>query len=88
VFHGPAALGALDSAVAATRRRGGSVYLLGVLDETPAAWDAFLGQKLHLPYTALNRYRDSSVVHARFSTPAGTALTLRQFAAPGPAVAR
>jgi hypothetical protein len=88
VLHGPTALVALDSAVAVTRRRGRSAYFLGVLDETPAAWDAFLGQRLHLPYAALDRYRDSSVVYARFGAGAGNALTLRRLSPPDSEVAR
>ena len=84
VLRGSAAVIALDSAVAATRRRGGAVYFLGVLDETPASWDAFLGERTHLPYASVSRYRDSAAVSLQLHAGAGPALTLRRLATPGP----
>lgn len=80
VERGPASLVALDSAVAATRRRGADVYFLGVLDETRANWDAFLGRRLHLPFEALDGYRRAATVVASFGT-AAQPLTLRRLRA-------
>ena len=76
VLSGPAALTELAQAVEAAQDHGKAVYFVGVLDETPAAWDAFLGRRLRLPFAGLDRYRESARVVARFGP--STALTLRR----------
>lgn len=83
VERGPASLAALDSAVGATRRRGADVYFLGILDETPSNWDAFLGRRLHLPFAALDGYRHAAMVVASFGS-AAQPLTLRRLRASSP----
>ncbi|MGA2384886.1 MAG: hypothetical protein ABSG61_15815 [Gemmatimonadales bacterium] len=77
VLSGPAALTELAQAVKATHDRGKVVYFVGVLDETPAAWDAFLGRRLRVPFEALDRYRDSAQVVARLGD-GPAAVTLRR----------
>lgn len=77
VIRGPAAVRDLDSAVAAARGRGAAVYFLAVLDEERGAWDAFLGRRLHLPFAALDRYRDSARIVVRLGAGA-SGFTLRK----------
>jgi hypothetical protein len=56
----------LDRAVAATRRRGGRVFFLGVVDQPRAQWDAFLGRRAGVAYDVLAPYRRGLREVARF----------------------
>ena len=47
----------LDRQVDATWKRGGRVYFVGVLDESPAAWNVVLGGRAGVPYESLAPYR-------------------------------
>ena len=75
---GQTELTGLRDAVAAAQRRGGTVYFLGVLDEPRAAWNAFVGHFSHIPYEALDGYRDSARIVASFPAPVGQ-VTLRRY---------
>jgi len=57
-----AALTYLDQRIAETIHRNGSVYFLGVLDEKESQWNAYLGTRCGVPYSAFNRFRDHSSV--------------------------
>ena len=59
----------------------GAIYFVTVLDYDRARWDAFLGHIMKVPYSALDCYRDSSVIVQRFSV-GGTAHTVRRLDRP------
>ena len=46
--------------------RGGRVYFLEVMDHTEASWQPFLGTRLHVPYHALDEFRDRCRAVATF----------------------
>ena len=47
----------LSESIAATRKRGGEVYFLGVLDTPKSTWEPFLGEREHLRYESLEPLR-------------------------------
>ena len=51
----------LDAAIAATRARGGAVYIHGLLALSADEWEPFLGQRLRLPPTFLAPERARAV---------------------------
>jgi hypothetical protein len=61
VFHRRKATFDLDEATAETAKRGGKVYFVGVLDDSKAQWDAFLGARCGIPYSDLADYRVGSI---------------------------
>ena len=64
--------------IEATRRRGGGVYFYGLLDLSETEWNVFLGQRIRLPYTVLDEYRNETkpVLTLRLKTPLGGQLHL------------
>lgn len=65
---GKAVLDELPKLIEETRKRGGKVYFLGVLNETEANWSWFLGPR-GLPYHSMDKYRQKAklVKHFKFS---------------------
>jgi hypothetical protein len=76
--HGAAAVDRLDEAIAQTNARGGQVYFLTILDMAEEDWAPFLGDRLGLPYDALDTYRRDSRVVKTFDAN-GTPVTLRRY---------
>jgi hypothetical protein len=70
--------GDLDAAMAATRARGGQVYVLGLLDLSADEWEPFLGQRLRLPtsFLAPERARATPSLALGATTPQGGAQNL------------
>lgn len=51
--------------------RGGRIYFLGVLDQSPETWRLFLGDKNSLPYESFDNYRRSARVVRGLQTNGG-----------------
>jgi hypothetical protein len=68
---GPRARQALDEAVAATLRRQGRVFFLGVVDQPPEQWRVFLGGRAGVQFSELAPYRRSLRRLATFRYRAG-----------------
>jgi hypothetical protein len=66
--RGKNVLDELPKLIEETKKRGGKVYFLGVLNETESNWSWFLGPR-GLPYSSLDEYRKNSrlVKHFKFS---------------------
>ncbi len=47
-------------------RQGGKLLFVGVLDESPEAWNAFLGSRIGIPYGQFEKYRQRSKVIFRY----------------------
>jgi len=56
--RGAAVIDDLREMIRRAETRGGRVYFLGVMDLTEASWQPFLGARLHVPYHALDEFRD------------------------------
>lgn len=65
---GKGVLDEIPKLIEETKKRGGKVYFLGVLEETEANWSWFLGPR-GLPYSSLEPYRQKAklVKHFKFS---------------------
>jgi hypothetical protein len=53
-------------AIANCRQNGGSVYFLGVLDQSEPVWDAFLGRRVGIPYDTYASYRAQAQIVETF----------------------
>ena len=45
-----------------TRENRGSIYFLGVLDQSESTWDAFLGKRVGIPYHSFDHYRQNAQI--------------------------
>ncbi|MBI4851959.1 MAG: hypothetical protein HY819_09200 [Acidobacteria bacterium] len=65
---GKGVLDELPKLIEETKKRGGKVYFIGVLEESEGAWSWFLGPR-GLPYNSLDEYRQKAklVKHFKFS---------------------
>lgn len=71
----------LREAIAKSKRNGGRVFFLNLLDESKPAWDSFFDKRCGVPYSEMQLYRDHSVVVAKFQVRTGE-VVLRQFREP------
>jgi hypothetical protein len=68
----------LQDAIQNTRKTGGRIFFLGLLDLSESEWKPFLGDQLKLPYSAVAEYRRCSQVIRSFPAQDRT-VTLRQY---------
>ncbi|MGH7271698.1 MAG: hypothetical protein ACREJ3_14805, partial [Polyangiaceae bacterium] len=66
-FHAAEVAHRLAAQVDAARARGGRIYVLGLLDESPAEWSLFFGSRLGLPFDVLAPYRARAVAVETFA---------------------
>jgi len=66
----------LTRAINQTRKTGGHVYFLSVLDMSEQTWTAFLGDRMGIPYHSFDPYRSKSTVVRSFELD-GHTTTLR-----------
>ncbi len=76
--RGAAVIDDLREMIRRAETRGGRVYFLGVMDHTEASWQPFLGAHLHVPYHALDEFRDRCRPVATFQIK-GTNVTLQLY---------
>ena len=74
VIRGPDVVPGMRNAILETQGNGGRVYFVMVLDLSKQNWDAFLGSKCGVPYSALDFYRAHSAVREEFRTRSGPVL--------------
>jgi hypothetical protein len=68
----------LDSAKNSAVHGPGRLLFIGVLDQGQVAWDAFLGNRVGIPFSLLDEYRKQAAILARF--PFGSEeLTVRSY---------
>jgi len=60
-FRHRRAISDLNDAVAATAKRGGTVYFIGLLEKNEVEWNDFLGKRCGVPYSDFEIYRNGSV---------------------------
>jgi hypothetical protein len=77
VYYGKGATNSLRKDVSDTERRGGSVYFLGLLDQSESEWNSFLGSRCGVPMSDIEPYREHSHVIASYATSTG-ATSLRK----------
>jgi len=70
----------MTEAAAKTRADRGNLYFLGILDQSESTWDAFLGNRMGIPYHSLDRYRQNAKIIETFSYRKST-ITLRRITA-------
>ena len=75
---GPTLVGVLHEKVNVAKARGAKVYFLGILDLNEQTWKPFLGDRLGVPYNALDEYRRRSKPVKTFTADDGS-LTLRLY---------
>lgn len=68
----------LDSARRNCERTGGRILFIGVLDQDRRSWDAFLGNRVGIPFSLLDLYRMRATTLVNFTFRKGTA-TLRGY---------
>jgi hypothetical protein len=56
--RGAAVIDDIREMIRQAEARGGRVYFLGVMDLPEVTWNQFLGTRLHVPYHALDEFRD------------------------------
>ncbi len=78
VLYGNGATTRLRDLISTTKRKGGRVYFLALLDEPKQTWNYFLGTKCGVSYSEMELYRMHSVIRARFRT-RYSELSLREF---------
>ena len=61
-----------------TSGSGGYIYFLGILDQPEAGWNAFLGQRLGIPYHDFDEFRGSANIVQSFRVK-DAVITLRRF---------
>jgi len=71
----------LRDAIAKSKRNGGSIFFLNLLDESRPTWDSFFDKRCGVPYSEMQLYRDRSAVRAHFQVRSGIVI-LRQFKEP------
>jgi hypothetical protein len=71
----------LRDAIAKSKRNGGSVFFVNLLDESKPAWDSFFDKRCGVPYSEMQLYRDHSAVRVKFQVRGGDVI-LRQFTEP------
>ena len=81
VLHGPGAVAELEAAVARTRKSGGRVFFLSILELPEPAWSQFLGVRCGVPYDSLRPYRANSRLAATFAGSDGS-FALMEYDAP------
>jgi hypothetical protein len=74
--RGAAVVDDLREVVRRADSQGVRVYFLGVMDVTEPSWQSFLGSRLHVPYHALDEFRERCRVVATFPLEGGV-VTLR-----------
>lgn len=52
----------MAQATAKTRQTHGNLYLLGILDQSESAWEAFLGKHVGIPYHDFDRFRQNAQI--------------------------
>ena len=81
VYYGGGATDRLRDSVSETEGRGGHVYFLGLLDQSEAQWNAFIGPRCGVPMSDLETYREHSHVVAAYQNGSDT-VSLRELDAP------
>jgi hypothetical protein len=77
VYYGKGATESLREDVLETKRRGGHVYFLGLLDHSESDWNSFLGSRCGVPMSDIEPYREHSHVIASYRI-GSAATSLRQ----------
>jgi hypothetical protein len=80
-IYGMGIMPRLRDAIAKSKRNGGSIFFLNLLDESRPAWDSFFDKRCGVPYSEMQLYRDRSVVRAGFHVRSGD-IILRQLREP------
>jgi hypothetical protein len=66
VSYGRSATTHLRERVLETRRKGGRVYFLGVVDVSKQDWDSYLGARCGVPFSDMDFYREHSNTLTKF----------------------
>lgn len=83
VVHGAGAVQLLQEKVIKTRKAGGKIYFLSLLDIPRDVWDSFLGSRCGVPYSGLDFYRaHSSAPVATFQNGPESSIALRRLDLP------
>jgi len=83
VVHGASSVQLLHEKVAETRKAGGQIYFLALLDVSPEVWDSYLGSRCGVPYSELDFYRAHSAARiATFQNGPGSSVVLRRLDLP------
>lgn len=78
VRSGPRVLDQLRQEMERTRARGGRIWFLGILDQSPETWQTFLGTRTGIPFESFGSWRESARIVQRLPYD-GSTLTLRQW---------
>jgi hypothetical protein len=79
VVHGAGAVQLLQERIMETRKAGGKIYFLSLLDIPRDVWDSFLGSRCGVPYSELDFYRaHSSAPVTTFQNGPESSLVLRR----------
>jgi hypothetical protein len=68
----------LVAAKRACQESGARILFIGVLDQDKKSWDAFLGQKVRIPFGLLDEYRGHATVLKEYDLPGGP-ITVREY---------